>query len=173
MTATTEERASAGAARILMVDDEPANLQVLREALVGLGHQLLVARSGESALELAARARPHLVLLDIMMPGIDGYETCRRLRELPETRDSKIVMVTAKAMAAERLQGYQAGADDYITKPFEEEELLDKVRVYMQLSRAEKRRASPPCRPRVDRGGWPPSGGRAAARVERSTPDLG
>ncbi len=78
MTATTEGSGSARAARILMVDDDPTNLQVLREALVGLGHQLLVARSGEAALELASRAHPHLVLLDIMMPGIDGYETCRR-----------------------------------------------------------------------------------------------
>src|SRR5690606_23740999 len=73
-----------------------------------------------------------------MMPGIDGYETCRRLRRLPATKTATIVMVSAKALTAERLQGYAAGADDYITKPFDQDELVAKVRIHLQLRRAEE-----------------------------------
>ncbi len=80
---------------------------------------------------------PDVVLLDIMMPGIDGYETCRRMRNNPVFSGMKIVMVSAKAMKSERLQGYEVGADDYVTKPFDEDELLAKVHVYVRLKAAE------------------------------------
>ena len=87
--------AAGDAGRILLVDDEPTNLDILREALGGPNYRLFVARSGEEALRVAARARPLIVLLDVVMPGIDGYETCRRLKADPETRDSAVIFVSA------------------------------------------------------------------------------
>jgi two-component system sensor histidine kinase/response regulator len=123
--------------RILIVDDNPVNVAILEEML-GDGYHLTTATSGEEALALTSDVRPDLILLDIMMPGIDGYETCRRIRATPALRHTKIIMVSAKALVAERLQGYKAGADDYVTKPFEEEELLAKVRVYLRLKSVEE-----------------------------------
>ncbi len=122
---------------ILLVDDNPANLFVLEEILSDIYHTITAA-SGEEALAHAATCLPDLILLDIMMPGIDGYETCRELRTMPSLHHTKIVMVSAKAMVNERLEGYNAGADDYITKPFEEEELLAKVRIYLRLKSIEE-----------------------------------
>ncbi len=122
---------------IWLVDDNPANLFVLEEILSGAYHTVTAA-SGEEALAQAAMCLPDLILLDIMMPGIDGYETCRELRTIPSLHHTKIVMVSAKAMVNERLEGYNAGADDYITKPFEEEELLAKVQVYLRLKSIEE-----------------------------------
>ena len=119
--------------RLLIVDDHPTNIFCLKELLED-DYQLTTAMSGEEALALAPVCRPDLVLLDVMMPGIDGYETCRRLRALPELHHTKILMVSARAMLQERMQGYEAGADDYIVKPFEEEELLAKIRVYVRLT---------------------------------------
>ena len=123
--------------RILLVDDHPTNLAVLEE-LLGETYPLTIATSGEAALARAAEVAPALILLDVMMPGIDGYETCRRLRALPTLHPPKIIMVSAKAMVAERLRGYDAGADDYVTKPFDPQELLAKVRVYLQLQSSEE-----------------------------------
>lgn len=123
--------------RILIVDDHPTNLVILQEILSD-DYVLAAATSGEEALTLAAEFQPALTLLDVMMPGIDGYETCRRIRALPALRHTKIIMVTAKGTLADRLQGYAVGADDYITKPFEAEELLAKVRVYLRLKSVEE-----------------------------------
>ena len=123
--------------RILIVDDHPTNIAVLQE-LLGDTYPLTIATSGEEALAAAVEGHPALVLLDVMMPGIDGYETCRRLRGLPALPPPKIIMVSAKAMVAERLRGYEAGADDYVTKPFDAQELCAKVRVYLQLKSVEE-----------------------------------
>ncbi|MEE8113892.1 MAG: response regulator [Nitrososphaerales archaeon] len=123
--------------RILLVDDNPTNLAILEEML-GDEYRWEAATSGEEALEIAPDFQPDLILLDVMMPGINGYETCRRIRANPALRNVKIVMVSAKALVSERLEGYDAGADDYLTKPFDEEELLAKVRVY--LSREQMKR---------------------------------
>ena len=123
--------------RILLVDDNPTNLAILAEML-GDEYRWEAATSGEEALEIAPDFQPDLILLDVMMPGINGYETCRRIRANPALRNVKIVMVSAKALVSERLEGYDAGADDYLTKPFDEEELLAKVRVY--LSREQMKR---------------------------------
>ena len=123
--------------RILLVDDHDDNIEIL-EDILGDDYPLAVAKSGEEALRQAERFRPSLILLDIMMPGIDGYETCRQLRLMTQLRHTKIVMVSAKAMARERLKGYEAGADDYIAKPFDLDELRAKVRVYLRLNTLEE-----------------------------------
>ncbi len=121
--------------KILIVDDNPSNVKILKERLDD--YQLEVAESGEEALDIAPRFRPDLILLDIMMPGIDGYEVCRLIRFDETLRGTKIIMVSAKAMRHERLDGYAAGADDYIAKPFDGQELLAKVRVYLRLKSVE------------------------------------
>lgn len=123
--------------KVLAVDDNETNLCIIEEAIEGR-YQLVCVQSGEEALELAKSYRPDLILLDIMMPGIDGYETCRRLRADIELSRTKIIMVSAKAMLSERLKGYEVGADDYITKPFDDEELLAKVAVYTRLRSMEE-----------------------------------
>lgn len=123
--------------RILAVDDNPRNLAIVERSLNG-EFQLVTATSGEEALEIAPRFRPDVVLLDIMMPGLDGYETCRRLRALPALASCKIVMVSARATTADRLEGYAAGANDYVTKPFDGDELLAKLRVYVRLKSVEE-----------------------------------
>jgi signal transduction histidine kinase len=124
--------------RILIVDDNPVNVSLLEDILSDEYQHIATAGSGEEALEVAETFHPTLILLDIMMPGIDGYETCRRIRETQELRTTKVIMLSAKALLAERLHGYEVGADDYITKPFDEDELLAKVRVYLRLKSLEE-----------------------------------
>ncbi len=123
--------------KILVVDDNPTNINIIRETLDG-AYQLATANTGEEALQIAPDFQPDIILLDIMMPGIDGYEVCRRIRDNPALCHCKILMVSAKAMLSERLDGYYAGADDYITKPFEEEEFTAKIRVYSRLKSTEE-----------------------------------
>ncbi len=125
------------ASRILVVDDNPRNVAILKKIL-SKEHEVATAASGEEALATASGFVPDLILLDIMMPGIDGYETCRRLRIRPDLKQTKIIMVSAKAMVSERLEGYEAGADDYVTKPFDEDELVAKIRVYLRLKSVEE-----------------------------------
>ena len=123
--------------RILIVDDQPTIVAILQKIL-GNHYVLKTATCGEEALAIAADFSPALILLDIMMPGIDGYDTCLQLRAHPTLRHTKIIMVSAGASVTERLKGYEVGADDYITKPFDEEELLAKVRVYLRLKSVEE-----------------------------------
>jgi two-component system, sensor histidine kinase and response regulator len=124
-------------ARILVVDDHPTNIDILVD-LLRHSYEFATASGGAEAIEVARTFRPDLVLLDNMMPGMDGYATCRVMRELPETRRAKILMVSAKARVPERVEGYEAGADDYIAKPFDHDELLAKIRVYVRLKSAEE-----------------------------------
>jgi DNA-binding response OmpR family regulator len=121
----------------LAVDDNPVNIEII-EALLDEDHNLITATTGEEALKIAPDFRPDLILLDIMMPGMNGYEVCRRLRANSNLMYTKIILVSAKIMTPERLEGYEAGADDYITKPFDEDEFLAKVRVYLRLSTLEE-----------------------------------
>ena len=123
--------------RILLVDDNEANLELLAEILADQ-FTLRSAASGEEALEIAPEFRPDIVLLDIMMPGINGYETCRRLKANPVLGGTKVILVSAKAMTSERVKGYEAGADDYIVKPFDEDELLAKLKVFLRLKNVEE-----------------------------------
>ena len=123
--------------KILIVDDNEINVNILEEILED-DYDLSSAYSGEEALEVAEGLVPDLVLLDVMMPGMSGYQTCVALREMDSMRHVKIIMVSAKAMVEERMQGYEAGADDYVTKPFNHDELLAKVRVYLRLKSVEE-----------------------------------
>jgi two-component system cell cycle response regulator len=130
--------------RILVVDDNPVNREIIEEILDG-EHEVLMAANGSDALKLAERYRPQVVLLDVMLPGLDGYDICRKLRAMPSTAEARIIMVSAKAMPSERAQGIDAGADDYITKPFDDGDLVEAIRV--TGSRAAVRCPSPAARP--------------------------
>jgi len=122
--------------RILLVDDNPTNLQVLVQALDGLGHELLVASNGEEGVSIARQARPSLVLLDIMMPGIDGYETCTRIKERNGESFTPVILVTAKTDVDSLVKGFDSGADDYITKPFDITELAARVKAVLRRTQA-------------------------------------
>jgi DNA-binding response OmpR family regulator len=113
--------------RVLIVDDEPSIVLSLQFLLSREGYEVDIARDGESALALAALRPPDLVVLDLMLPGIDGYEVCRRLRESPATAATRIVVVTARGREAERVRGLEEGADAYVTKPFSTRELIATV----------------------------------------------
>lgn len=123
--------------RILAVDDDPTNLEILEELFCD-DYDLTLASSGEEALRAVVDHVPDIVLLDVMMPGIDGYETCRRLRALPGGRSAKVLLVSARAMPEDCIRGYEAGADDYVCKPFVHEELQAKVRVFQRLCSVEE-----------------------------------
>ena len=123
---------------VLMVDDTPANLGVLYEVLSAAGYSVLVAEDGESALERAAYAQPDLILLDVMMPGIDGFETCRRLKEQPETQAIPIIFMSALSDTVDKIRGLQLGAVDYITKPFQHEEVLARVHTHLTLQQLKR-----------------------------------
>ena len=112
---------------ILLVDDNAVNLQLLFETLDGQGYQLLVARSGEEALRIARKATPDLILLDIMMPGISGYETCARLKSDEATRNSVVIFLSALQSTEEKVKGLSMGAMDFITKPFDPNEIIARV----------------------------------------------
>ena len=132
ITSTTDQKEPE---RILLVDDNPTNLQVLFQTLEGQGYKLLIAKNGEDALKIARKARPHLVLLDIMMPGLDGYETCQKLKEDPETRDSAVIFLSALDDTQDKVRGLQQGAVDFITKPFQGEEVLARVDTHLTIQR--------------------------------------
>ena len=123
--------------KILTVDDNPFNNEIIQEILSD-DYDLQMATTGEEALKIATDFRPDLILLDIMMPGMNGYEVCRRLRDSSNFIYTKIILVSAKKMTSERLEGYEAGADDYITKPFDSDEFRAKVHVYLRLKHIEE-----------------------------------
>ena len=123
--------------KILCVDDDLINRATLAE-LLGDDYDIELAVDGPSALDSALRFRPDLILLDIMMPGMNGYAVARKIRATPALRHTKIIMVSAKAMISERLKGYEAGADDYLTKPFDHDELLAKIGVHLRLRASEE-----------------------------------
>ncbi|MBT7453364.1 MAG: SpoIIE family protein phosphatase [Gemmatimonadetes bacterium] len=134
-TATGGGGAPRKAGRILIVDDQPANLDVLRQVLEMDGHQVLLAPSGKVALRSAAKGAPDLILLDVMMPEMDGYEVCRRLKEDPLTQPIPVVFITANDDTDDIVAGFEAGAMDYIAKPFKQSEVLTRVRSHLALFR--------------------------------------
>ncbi len=118
---------------ILIVDDIPANLDVISDALSNAGFDVAIATSGERALQQIGRKQPDLILLDIMMPGIDGFETCRRLKANPRTSGIPVIFMTALADTDSKVQALELGAVDYVTKPFQEQEVLARVKTHLQL----------------------------------------
>ena len=122
-------------ARILIVDDVPANIGPLRQPLEGVGYQVLFATSGEDALGLLADLVPDLILLDVMMPGIDGFETCRRLKAEEATAAVPVIFLTARDEAADIAAGFAVGGADYIVKPFKKEEVLVRVQNHLERGR--------------------------------------
>ena len=124
--------------RLLLVDDNPANLQVLMETLQGQNYKLLAAKNGEMALAIARKAQPELILLDIMMPGIDGYEVCRRLKSDPHTSEIAIIFLSAMDATQDKVKGFKLGAVDYITKPFQPEEVIARVETHLTIHRLQQ-----------------------------------
>ncbi|GIV25523.1 MAG: DNA-binding response regulator [Bacteroidia bacterium] len=122
--------------KVLIVDDEPDVLEVLAYNLRQEGYEPLTAEDGQKALELARVHQPSLILLDIMMPGMDGLEVCRQLRKLPETRESHIIFLTARSEEYAEMAGFEAGADDFLVKPIRPKALISRLK-------ALSRRAAP------------------------------
>jgi diguanylate cyclase (GGDEF)-like protein/PAS domain S-box-containing protein len=118
---------------ILVVDDIPANLAVAVDYLEDSGFQVAVAQDGEEGLERAKLVQPDLILLDVMMPGIDGFETCRRLKMIEGTRDIPVIFMTALAGTSDKVKAFAAGAVDYVSKPFQVEELLARINTHLTL----------------------------------------
>ncbi|MGH7360296.1 MAG: response regulator, partial [Candidatus Methylomirabilales bacterium] len=123
----------ASVADILVVDDERLNLRMLEDLLRSEGYGVRTAENGEQALELVREAPPDLILLDVMMPKLDGYEVCRRLKGDKDTVFIPIVMVTALTRLEEKIKGIEAGADDFLTKPFNSVELTTRVRSLLKV----------------------------------------
>jgi two-component system, OmpR family, alkaline phosphatase synthesis response regulator PhoP len=114
--------------RVLVVEDEPDVAELIRYNLVKEGWEVLTAGSGAEALKRAREARPDVVLLDIMVPQLNGWEVCRRLKEDPETRPIPVIMVTGRVEEGDKVLGFELGADDYVTKPFSPRELIARIR---------------------------------------------
>jgi class 3 adenylate cyclase len=119
--------------RILVVDDTPANIQVLAATLKEKGYQISVATNGRQALEAVPRVRPDLILLDVMMPEMDGFETCRQLKASEEWRQIPVIFLTAKTEVADLVRGFELGAVDYVGKPFNSHELLARVNTHLTI----------------------------------------
>ncbi|MCF8721260.1 hybrid sensor histidine kinase/response regulator [Nitrospina gracilis] len=126
--------------KILIVDDTPANVEVLQKTLEVEGYNISVALSGEKALTIASRFMPDLILLDIMMEGMDGYETCRRLKADPQTTDAPIIFISARNDIQDVVEGFNQGGVDYIVKPFKSDEVLVRVRTHLQIHSLKKQR---------------------------------
>ena len=119
-------------ARILIVDDVPANLGLLSSILEGAGYRVQAATNGETALRIVEAGAPDLIFLDVMMPGLDGLETCRRLKSNPRTKDVPVLFLTARAEPDDAVEGLEAGAVDYITKPFSPKEALARAKAHLE-----------------------------------------
>ena len=125
--------------RVLVADDEPRYVRAIKVNLEASGYQVVTASDGETAVELAASQAPDLVILDIRMPGLDGYEACRRIRLFSAV---PIIMLTALAEAADKVKGLDVGADDYVTKPFSADELMARVRAALRRANLSSREDS-------------------------------
>ena len=119
--------------KILIVDDIPANMWVLLEVLSDAGYDVLLAQSGEQALRVAEYAKPNLILLDVMMPNMDGFEVCRILKDNPELQSIPVIFMTALSDTVNKLKGFELGAADYVTKPIQYREVLARVSAHLDV----------------------------------------
>jgi len=118
--------------KILIVDDEPNIVIPLQFLMEQNGYSALVAQSGEEALEMISKERPDLILLDIMLPGVDGFEVCEIVRLNPEWRNTRVIFLTAKGRDVDIAKGMVLGADEYITKPFSNQQIIDAVKKLLE-----------------------------------------
>lgn len=123
---------------ILIIDDQPENLQMLSTTLREAGYQVAAANGGPTALRILDKRLPDLVLCDVVMPDMDGYEVCQRLKALPQGEDIPLMFLTAKTDSQAILRGFESGAVDYVTKPFNTGELLARVRTQLGLRQAHR-----------------------------------
>jgi class 3 adenylate cyclase len=130
------------ASRILIVDDTPANIQTLAAVLQQKGYAISVATNGKQALDVLGKVRPDLILLDVMMPEMDGFETCDRIKKSPEWRDIPIIFLTAKTETTDIVKGFELGAVDYVAKPFNSHELLARVNTHLMIDRLRRENES-------------------------------
>jgi DNA-binding response OmpR family regulator len=124
------------AATVLIVDDEPNILLSLQFVMKKAGYEVRTAKDGEEALAEIARARPDVVLLDVMMPKLDGFTVCQRIKSTPDWKAVRVIMLTARGRDVEREKGLSLGADDYITKPFSTKEATDRVAAVLAKAQA-------------------------------------
>lgn len=117
--------------KVLIADDSATQVAMIQSAVSGAGHIAIVATNGDDALRLAASEKPALILLDVVMPNIDGFQVCRKLRKQPETANTPIVLVTSKNQETDRFWGLRQGANDYVMKPFETKALVEIIRKHI------------------------------------------
>ncbi|HMA77163.1 MAG TPA: response regulator [Candidatus Krumholzibacteriaceae bacterium] len=117
--------------KVLVVDDEANITQILEFSIEAEGYQVVSASNGEEAIEKARKEQPNLIILDIMMPKVDGYEACRALKSNPLTKKIPVILLTAKGREIDKRLGYEVGATDYIVKPFSPSKLIEKVNQYL------------------------------------------
>ncbi len=118
--------------KILVVEDSPTYLRKITDFLQGLGYKVITAIDGEEALEKAVRENPILIVLDVILPKKNGFQVCRQLKTAPATQDIKIIMMTSKSLDSDRFWGLKQGADDYMTKPYNDEELQNNIERLLQ-----------------------------------------
>ena len=121
--------------RILLVDDEPDILEIISYNLIQEGYQVITAEDGIEAIEQGRKEKPHLIILDVMMPEMDGIEACERLRKIPELQETVITFLTARSEDYSQMAGFDVGADDYITKPIKPKVLMSKVKALLRRFR--------------------------------------
>jgi CheY-like chemotaxis protein len=121
-------------ARVLVVDDHPATIRLIKSALVGLGLEVTAAANGAEALLAAHKSKPDLVILDVMMPVLDGFQTLKALQESEETRDLPVIMLTAKSSDTDVARGWRSGVTSYLTKPFSLEQLVSMVQRVLEVT---------------------------------------
>ena len=142
MAASPANNAPRTAQSILIVDDVSMNLEIITNQLEKRGYIALVARSGEEAVERAEAAHPDLILLDVVMPGIDGFETCRRLKRSEATRDIPVIFMTSLTATDDKIEGFRVGAVDYVTKPLNAQEVATRVDTHLKLDALRQRQAA-------------------------------
>ena len=129
-------------ARLLVVDDDPGVVGAIDRTLRNRGHETIVVHNGRDAIEAAKTRNPDLVILDVVMPGMDGIQVCRKMRADPDTMHLPIIFLTARSMIEDKIEGFEAGADDYLTKPFAMQELGLRVKALLRRAQSEAARTS-------------------------------